>query len=414
MPGKNNARNESPGQNPGRKHPPIVNFGFPRGFSFFERMRTGIIDYAQARGGWQFSLMPETIAPPSIEWLKHMRFDGAFVYATTTRDLRVARTLRFPIVNLADHVDPSAIPSVLGDHRRIGQMAAGHLLGLGFARLGYFGPGYMWYSVQRHAGFADAARQAGAQCHSLLVQPSQHPALAWRNQHRQLERWLRGLRPPIGIMASMDLRAAMIVNMCSQIGLRVPDDVAVLGVDNDQTICDLGSVPLTSIARNDWKAGWEAAAMLDRLMAGKTISTNPVLIEPERVVVRKSTETMPVDDPFLARLIADARTELGKPFGVEWFVQRSGCSRSWLERHFRAELGHPPLTILNRLRVARAREILSDAGRETLSLSAIAAQCGFADLRRFRLVFTKHMGATPKQFRRAAHKTAPKGKKLKD
>jgi len=394
------SRQKSPSQN----RRPNVGITIAQGLAFIEQVRHGIVDYARARGGWTFSFMPEMIGP-SLEWFRHMRLDGAFALVLTPQDLRIAQTLRFPCVNLAGHIDPSAIPSVMVDHRRIGQMAAEHLLGLGFARLGYYGTGNMWYSRQRHAGFMDAAAQAGAECHSLIVQLLRHPSTVWRDQHRQLERWLRSLRLPAGIMASIDLRASMIVDVCMQIGLRVPDDVAVLGVDNNQAVCELGAVPLTSVARNDWKVGWEAAAMLDRLMAGESLSQNLVFIEPERVVTRKSTETMPVNDPFLSKLIAGARDELNKPFGVEWLVQRSKRSRRWLERRFLKTLGQPPHMILNRLRVAKARELLASAEHDEALLSDIAARCGFADLRRFRLVFSKHTGSTPRQFRDAVRKT---------
>jgi LacI family transcriptional regulator len=298
------------------------------------------------------------------------------------------------------------------DHRRIGRMAAEHLLGLGFTRLGYYGTSNMWYSCERYSGFSDAARRAGAKCHSLVVHPDKRAPTRWRDQHQQLARWLRGLQKPVGILASIDLRAAMIVDVCLQTGLRVPDDVAVLGVDNDQAVCQLGPVALTSIARNDWKVGWEAAAMLDRAMAGIANPQNLILVEPEQVVMRKSTETVAVNDPLVADLIAEARKHLDKPFGVEWLVQRAGHSRRWLELRFREALGQPPLTVINRLRVAKAREMLSASGRAHMTLTDVAAQCGFADLRRFRIVFTKHAGVPPKTFRRAAQANQEEGRRL--
>ncbi|MDR2673351.1 MAG: DNA-binding transcriptional regulator [Opitutaceae bacterium] len=387
---------------PPAKRRPVIGLALMQGLSFLEKVRHGIVDYAQAHGGWTFSFMPENLTP-SVDWLRHAtRMDGAFALVTTAGDMRTARTLPFPVVNLAGHIDPGEIPSVMVDHRRIGRMAAEHLLGLGFKRLGYYGTGNMWYGCERYAGFSEAARRAGARCHPLIVHPDRQPPAHWRDQHRQLARWLLGLPKPVGILASIDLRAAMIVDVCLQAGLRVPDEVAVLGVDNDPAVCQLGPVALTSIARNDWKVGWEAAAMLDRAMAGAAPPQTPLLIEPEQVVPRKSTETMAVHDPFVADLLAELRRHLDKPFGVEWLVRHSGRSRRWLELRFREALGQPPLAVINRLRVARAKELLAGAGHEAMSLSDIAAQCGFADLRRLRLVFTKHTGMPPKRFRRAA------------
>jgi len=372
-------------------HRPVVGIAFTQGLARLEKMRQGIVDYAKEHGGWTFLFKPEIIGP-SIDWLKHAHADGAFVFMLTPKDRQVARALAMPVVNLGAHIAPGTIPSVLTDNRRIGRMAAEYFLGLGFRQLGFYGAN-TWYGRERRAGFADAARQAGAECKSLIESVSSSSP----EQQRRLEHWLRELRPPVGIMASIDMRAAMVVDACARTGLRVPDEVAVMGVDNDQFVCEQGLVPLTSIVRNEWKLGWEAAAMLDGLMAGAKPPRKPVFVEPVRVEARKSTSTLPVTDPFLARLVAEARANLDKPFGVEWLMARGNCSRRWLEMRFHATLGRTPLEVLNLMRVGRARDLLGDA---SLSLSDIARQCGFTDSRRFRLVFNKHMGATPRQYRR--------------
>ncbi len=373
-----------------------IALAFAQGISFVEKVRHGIADYAAAHGGWSFSVMPEMLSP-SVEWLKHVRIDGALVFVVTKRDLKQVRALQRPIVNLAAHLDPSAIPSVTVDHRRIGEMAAEFLLERGFSRLAYYGTKSLWYSRQRRAGFSTAALRAGAQCQAHMVENPQIAATQWRDEHRTLLRWLRGLKPPVGILASIDLRASMLADACAETGLRVPEDIAIIGVDNDPVICELGAVPITSVARNDWKVGWEAAAMLDRLMNGEPPPRVPHFVEPEQIVERKSTDTLAVDDAAMAGLLAELRENLDKPFGVEWLVERSGRSRRWLELRFREELGRSPREVIHQLRVARARELL--AGDKQMSLTDIAARCGFADLRRFRMVFRHVQGVLPRKFR---------------
>ncbi|MDR0352827.1 MAG: XylR family transcriptional regulator [Opitutaceae bacterium] len=373
-----------------------VGLAFAQGIPFVEKVRHGIADYASAHGGWSFSVMPEMLSP-SVDWLKHARIDGALVFVVTMRDLKLVRALRRPIVNLAAHLDPSAVPSVMVDHRRIGEMAAEFLLERGFSRLAYYGTGSLWYSQQRHAGFSATALRAGAQCQAHMAGLPQIAAAQWRDEHRALLRWLCGLKPPTGILASMDLRASMLVDACAEAGLRVPDDIAIIGVDNDPVVCELGSVPITSVARNDRLVGWEAAAMLDRLMNGNPPSRMPRFVEPEQIVERKSTDTFAVDDAVVAGLLAELRENLDKPFGVEWLVERSGHSRRWLELHFRQSLGRSPHEVLNWLRVSKARELL--AGDTCLMLTDVAARCGFADLRRFRITFRKKMGILPRKYR---------------
>ncbi|MDR0902615.1 MAG: XylR family transcriptional regulator [Opitutaceae bacterium] len=379
---------------PRRAH---VHLAFTQYFSFAEGIRHGILDYAKACGRWKISFMPESLGP-SVAWLRHAKVDGAIAQVVSAAEKRIVNALPFPVVNLAALIDPKGMLSVMANQQKIGKLAACHLLERGFRRLAFYGTSNMWYSRQRLTGFSEAIRQAGAACKSHVVEATLRMNASWRDQHRQLEHWLRGLRPPVGIFASTDARAAMIVDACESIGLRIPEDVAVMGVDNDPSICQLSSVSLTSIARNDRKLGWTAAEVLDHAMAGHEMEDKLVSIEPEPVVMRKSTETLAIDDPVVAGLVAGLREHLGKPFGVEWLVSHSNRSRRWLEVHFRQALGQPPLAIINNLRVAKASEMLRSASNKHVALTDIAAQCGFTDLRHFRIVFSKHMGMTPKKF----------------
>lgn len=340
--------------------------------------------------------MPEMLTP-SVEWLRYAKLDGALALVVTQEDAKRVRALDFPLVNLAGHLKPSSIPSVMVNHYRIGEMAAEFLVQRGFRRIAYYGTSNMWYSQQRFEGFSTAAKRTGAQCHVFMSDTLNASNQRWRDQHRALLRWLRGLKPPVGILASIDLRAAMVVDACLEAGLRVPDDVAVMGVDNDPAVCELGAVPITSVARNDWEVGWEAAALLDRLMNGEAVPDTPIFVAPEHVVQRASTEAFAVDDAFVADLLAEMRARIDKPFGVEWLMEKTGRSRRWLELHFRKAVGKSPYAVVNQLRVAKAQELL--ASKTRMSLTDIAAQCGFSDLRRFRIVFRQATGVLPKTFR---------------
>jgi LacI family transcriptional regulator len=373
-----------------------VGLAFQQGLSFVEKVRHGIVEYAQSHGKWNFVIMPEMLTP-SVEWLRHAKLDGALALVVTRKDAKQVRAFDFPLVNLAGHLKPLSIPSVMVDHYRIGEMAAAFLLQRNFRRVAYYGTSDMWYSQQRFEGFSAVAKRAGAQCRVFMSDTLGASNQRWRDQHRVLLRWLRELKPPVGILASIDLRAAMVVDACLEAGLRVPDDVAVMGVDNDPAVCELGAVPITSVARNDWKVGWEAAALLDRLMNGEATSGAPILVAPERVVQRASTEAFAVDDAFVAGLLAEMRARIEKPFGVEWLMEKTGRSRRWLELHFRKTVGKSPYAVITQLRVAKAQELL--AGKTHMPLTDIAAQCGFSDPRRFRIVFRQATGVLPKAFR---------------
>ncbi len=367
------------------------------GLAFVERLMHGILTYAQQCGGWAFTRLPEMLSP-SIDWLGKWNGDGAFVLVTEDRDAELASRLSIPLVNLASHLETLAVPSVTVDHHGIGVMAAEHLLERRFRRFGYYGIQGKWYNQERREGFVQTIHEHGGSCEVLeVVNLQEHPD-AWENQQDQLESWLRGLTTPVGIMASSDLRAGMLLEACRRVGLRVPEEVAIIGVDNDPVACEFSQPQLTSISRNDHRVGFEAAAMLHRMILGETPAPVSLRIPPDRVVARKSTEVLAVDDPEVAVLIQCMRERFHEPVGMENLVGNSVLSRRRLEQRFRATMDISPAVFLNQLRVEHAKKLL--ARKPAFALADIAAQCGFRDPRRFRIVFMRLTGITPAACRR--------------
>ncbi len=379
-----------------------VALAFPMGLAFIERLQQGILEYARQHRGWSLFRQPEMLSP-ALGWLKHWHGHGAFVLVTSPADARLARSLPFPVVNLAGHLARPGAPTVSVDHRATGRLAAAHLMERRFRRCGFYGTRGKWYSDQRCAGFREVVQAAGASCSVLEVDDlSRHPR-PWFDQQRDLERWLRRLQPPVGIMAATDLRAAMVLEACARLGLRVPEQVAVIGVDNDPVACEFCQPPLSSVSRNDQAVGWEAAALLDRLMRGERAPGAALLLPPDGVAARASSYTLAIEDGLVAGAVREIQAHLGEPFGVERLVGPSGLSRRRLERRFRSALGCSPYAFINQQRVARARQML--ASRAKLSLSLVARQCGFRDLRRFRVVFERLTGVKPGPYRRSARET---------
>ncbi|MBV9124333.1 MAG: substrate-binding domain-containing protein, partial [Planctomycetes bacterium] len=296
----------------------------------------------------------------------------------------------------------SGVPSVTVDHEGIGRLGAQYLLGRHFQRLGYYGTNGPWFSELRRRGFEDAVREAGRQCSTLQVQDPLTVYRKWTDQQKEIQRWLQTQRPPVGIMACTDMRARMVVEACNALGLRMPEDVAVLGVDNDPVACEFSDPPLSSISRNDLEVGTQAAALLDRLMSGAPPPEDPLLVPPSGVAQRRSTETLAIEDPKVAAAVRFISAHGGENFGVKQLLRHVGLSRRRLEHRFRECLDCTPHQFINQVRVDRAKELLADPQR--LTFSAIAAACGFHDLRRFRLVFHCLEGITPAQYRRTLDK----------
>ena len=375
-----------------------IALAFPYGRAFVEQVVEGILAYARRQADWQILRFPERLSP-SLDWLQGWQGDGAFVILSTPEDARIARALPFPVVNITAYFPKPGVATVTADHREIGRVAAQHLLERRFRKFGYYGSGDLYFSQLRRDGFVGAIRQHGGRCAVLEVPSIVASGKMWMRQQQELEDWLRSLQPPVAIMASTDLRADMLLETCRRLGLRIPDQVAVIGVDNDPVIVDHSQPPLSSVARNDQQAGELAASLLHELMAGRRTRRLWRFVPPTGVVARQSTETMAVEDPELAGLIHYIRQHIAENFGVERLPPLVQCSRRTLEHRFRTHLGAPPSAVIHRLRVDQARRLLE--ARPKQSLAAIAAACGFSNVRHFRLVFRRFQKQSPAEYRRS-------------
>ncbi|HRR32926.1 MAG TPA: DNA-binding transcriptional regulator [Kiritimatiellia bacterium] len=376
-----------------------VALAFPNTMVIAGSLLHGILDYAHSRGGWRFTQMPEQISP-SAAWLQNWSGDGAFAVLITAEEIRLARRLPFPVVNLVGYLYDETLPAVTLDQRATGRLQARHLLERHFRRLAYYGTRDLWYSRERRAGFCEAASAAGVTPVCRMVPSGIRSRYTLTDQQAELVQWLRPMRPPFGVAASTDRRACMVMEACAVLGLRIPEDVAVIGVDNDPTVAPFSDPPLSSVARNDSELGRRAAELLDILMDGREPAGRRVLIPPGNVVARRSTETLAVEEPVLTGLVGEIREHLAEPFGVEFIVGRTRMSRRQVERLFRRGLGCPPYALINRLRVERACRLLET--ERGLPLTRVAEACGFTSLRHFRIVFQRTTGHSPAVHRKAA------------
>ena len=378
-----------------------VALAFPIAPTHDERILRGIVDYTRQHQRWMLTYSPETYAM-SIKSLKGWRGAGVIADINTKAEARIARELALPVVNVSGVLDNAGLPRVATDPEAVGRLAAEHLLDCGFQRFAYYGLRNVWSAQQRGWAFRQRVVQDGYTCSVLEASGSYTTQAPWRHWLDQLQQWLKTLKPPVGMFAAHDHRARLVLDMCDQIGLRVPDDVAVIGVNDDQLFCEFSQPPLTSILRNDWKFGYEAAALLDRLMAGKRPSKQDILITPQGVVPRQSTDVVTVEDPDIATAVRFIREHVDEWFGVERLLKFLPVSRRWLERQFKQHLGRTPNEFIYYTRVQRAKQLLT--GPKKLSLKEVADACGFSETRRLRLVFRRITGSTPAEYRRA-HQT---------
>ncbi|MBN1910897.1 MAG: DNA-binding transcriptional regulator [Pirellulales bacterium] len=371
------------------------------------RILRGIEQFAEKRGNWAFTFSPEHYGS-SLAALKHWPGDGVLATITTKRELEIAREMKLPIVNLSGALRETGFPRVMVDQEAMGRIAADHLLKCGFRNFGYFGVQRVWSSHQRKTGFARRVKQAGWEC-SVLETPSSPRSLqSAQDWFEPLDQWLRSLPLPLGILASIDLRGGMIVDACARLGLRVPDDVAVVGIDNNEVFCEMIRVPLTSVSRSDMEVGYKAAATLARMIAGESCPTEDLLIAPDRVVTRRSTDIVAVSDAEVATAVRYVQEHVDEPFGIERLVQIVGRSRRWLTEHFRECLACTPYEFICRARVERAKSLL--LAEEKLPLHEIARRCGFSETRNLRTVFERLTGERPAYYRENNRCESPRSK----
>jgi LacI family transcriptional regulator len=356
----------------------------------------GVMDYAAHRGTWTLDMNAETL---SVEGLADWPGDGALTMLLTPAQVRAAKNLAIPVVNVSGRLPPGGVPRVMADQEALGRLAAEHFLERGFRQTAYFGQQGVWYSQQRQHGFVERIKQAGGEC-SVLEGPRsfdrRHP---WHRWMAPLEEWLKTLTLPLGLMAVHDQRARMVLDACLHLGLRVPEDLAIIGVDNSEVACEFSQVPISSVARNNWREGYEAAALLDRLMAGKQPPKHDILIPPEGVVTRRSTDAEAIDNPHVAAAVRLIHEHLGEPFGIEILENRLAVSRRYLYYQFQRCLKCTPHQYVSRARVERAKEMLE--GPDKPKLRSIARACGFSNTTRLGLVFNRITGMTLAEYRRS-------------
>jgi LacI family transcriptional regulator len=358
---------------------------------------SGIQAYAIEHAEWIFHREPPAlkVLAPLRQWKPH----GIIAQLATPEFARSVMRLRKPVVDLAYTLPNLDVPVVDADHTAVGRMAAEHFLDRGFAQFGFFGSGRAPYSREREAGFRDRLAEAGfrvSTCHADYL-PRLPLGSSWTKVERQVRQWLRRLPKPVAVLACNDLPAYDLAVVCRCLELRVPDDVALLGVDNDELECRLATPPISSIDIPAQRIGYEAARLLDQLLRGRRPASRSLFLPPIRVVTRQSTDTLATSDPVVRAALSYIRQHATSGVTVDSVVCHIDASRRELERHFRRVLGRSVLTEIRRVRVERAKELLTTTD---LAMPAIAGRCGFSTPQRLAIVFRQVTGLPPTAFRR--------------
>lgn len=376
-----------------RRWPHVLGF-LDAGPVLSARILDGIIDVIRERPDW------------TLETLTHQRLlecrDRLAAVVAVTPDAELAgllRRRRAPLVSIHGHLPDHVATTVTLDDERVGELGAEHLLGCGLDRIVYLGRDEA-FSHARARGFARVARRDAG-----VDRPAKEHVTCLRWSYRRplyqrtIAKWLATLRPPVGIMAWNDDAASLVVGACETLGLRVPDDVAVLGVDNDVRFCEVRRVTLSTVDTNLRRLGYEAAQCAVRIAGGEPRPGKPILVPPAGVVARASTDVIRVSDELVVEAVRWLRARACSGIQPRHVIEAVGVSRSLLNGRFRAALGRSIGDEIRVARIARARRMLTET---QTPLTEIALSCGFADLSHFCNVFRREYGITPGRYRKAA------------
>lgn len=370
----------------------------------------GITEYLRIHGPWSVSFEERDLGDPPPAWLADWKGQGVIARVETRSLAKAISALGCPAIDLHGVFPDLGIPLIDTDDRAVTRLAVDHLLDRGFRTLAYCGFVGTNYSDRRCRFFTEQVREIGLT--PLIYEPPARVRGGGTERQEQrgwmhgddLAGWLSALPRPVGLMACNDIRGQQVLTTCRDAGIAVPDEIAVVGVDNDEILCELAAPPLSSVALNTRRIGYEAAELLARLMAGEPAPTQPVLIEPLGVVTRQSTDVLAVDDRDVAAAVRYIREHACDGIQVEDVLAAVPLSRSVLDRRFTQVLGHSPKEEISRVRLQRIKQLLADTD---LKLPQVAAMTGFPHPEYLSAMFKKTTGQTLGEFRAANRRHTP-------
>ncbi|NQT39356.1 MAG: DNA-binding transcriptional regulator [Planctomycetes bacterium] len=361
----------------------------------------GIVRYGRLHGPWAFYVTPgdfEQALPKMEQW----GGTGIIARIETPKVARAILATGLPAValDLSDRQrkrdNPlSKLCEISSDSYQAARMAAEHLLERGFGHFAFVGlPDRVW-SKRRKESFCRRIAEAGFRT-NVYVPPRRKRDREWGSEQTIMAKWLAELPTPIGLMACNDDRGREVLEACRAARFDVPEQVAVVGVDNDTLLCELAAPPLSSVAMNAERGGYEAAQLLDRLMCGRRGKRQRIVVEPLHVVTRRSTDVVAMADLDVAAALRFIHDNAHRPIQVTDAVKITGLSRRALEIRFQQTLGRSIHAEIQRAHLERAKRLLLETD---LPMPDVAEGSGFGSASYLGVVLHKQLGMTPARYR---------------
>jgi LacI family transcriptional regulator len=364
--------------------------------TFGRDILTGVNRYIAEHGHWSVFVELRALDSQVPRWLASWRGDGIIARTATAVMADAIAATGLPGVELRASKLPHKLPFVGVDNRDLGRLVAEHFIDNGFTNFAVFDLDTERYFEERRDNFRAVLKSRGYACHEHHADRQGERPTNWERQQAEIAHWVASLPKPVGIMACTDQLAFWLLDACRRAGVAVPEEAAVVGVENDETLCTLASPQLSSVAFEGERIGYEAAALLERMMAGEPPPTASLLVAPRGLVVRQSSDIMAIDDLQVVAAVRYIREHACHGINVADVVKHAGLSRTLLERRMRRAIGRTPGEEIIRLRFNRVKRLLVET---KLSLAAIADRCGFEHPQYMAEAFKRLFGMTPGSYR---------------
>ncbi|MFA6402957.1 MAG: XylR family transcriptional regulator [Salinivirgaceae bacterium] len=362
---------------------------------------TGITKYSKEHGPCLFCRMPlyyrETLGMEKVvEFAKEWEADGIIAQLYNSSDIKKIIDARIPLIAEDFKERFSDIPIITGGYIEAGQMGAGYFLNKGFKNFAFYGFKNIVWSRERAEGFEQYVSQHGYQVHYFEHEETPSREL-WHYKPSALSRWLISLPKPIAVMACDDERASHITEACKLAKIQIPEEVAVLGVDNDELTCNLSDPPLSSIALNMEQGGYETAKLMNLMIDNNQLNSYNVIVRPTHVITRQSTDITATTDKQISTALKFIHLNIDKNINVDDVLKQIPLSRRALENRFFKVTGSAVYKYICNLRIQKVTNRLLDTDK---SIAEIALETGFSESKNLTRLFKQIKGTTPIKYRK--------------
>lgn len=349
----------------------------PLGNGYSREVFRGFVAYEPTRMKWDIVAGDDS----GLDWLASQPNTGILTMCGDDHLLNARAT----VVNISEARGPLKMPTVIPDNRVAGRLAATHLLELGYEKFIFVGPP-MYYAVQRFTGVNEVLSKVGLKCeYPLDIHPDKYTE------------FFDSLTPNFALISGSDVVARKMINMCRAKDIRVPGQVAVMGFDNDALFCECGTPTLTSVDTGGRKVGFEAARLMERLLAGGRPRKTPIRIPPAGIVMRESTAKRATNDQVLLRALDYVQDHALEGLTIQEVATGIGVCSKTLQKRYRHHFGGSIKDEIRRVQFQRAKQLLRDTDMKIIH---IASSCGFNHAGRFGRAFRENVDMTPAEYRR--------------